>query len=142
MCQRFVEESLLQERIFFPVQEHGSGIYLNFDIEGAGQGQHRVSENEIFSTPKTLHISVLHVDFKQNNIQITLTTLDFDFEKVVIHLNLVNLLNKISKNANFGHRLKQTEQSNIKINVNTSKIHQKNDFLKSQKIAEPQNRAI
>ena len=104
---------------------------------GAGHGQHRVSEIEIFFTPKMLHICVLHVDFKQNNIQITLTPLNFDFGKVVIHLNSVNLLNKISKNASFGHCLKLPEQSNMKNNVNASKIHQKNDFLKSQKIAEP-----
>ena len=80
--------------------------------------------------------SVLHAEFKKNNPQTTLTPLNFDFGKVRIYLNLIILLNKISKNANFGHCLKLPEQSNMKNNVNASKIHQKNDFLKSQKIAQ------
>ena len=41
---------------------------FDFLNSGGGHGQHRVSEIEIFFTPKMLHICVLHVDFKQNNI--------------------------------------------------------------------------
>ena len=59
-------------------------------------GQHRVSEIEIFFTPKMLHISVLYADFKQNNSQTTLTLIYFDFRKGGIHPNLVILLNKLA----------------------------------------------
>ena len=58
-------------------------------------GQHRVSEIEFFFTLKTLLISVLYADFKQNNHQTSLTPLNFDFEKVGIYLNLGVLLNKL-----------------------------------------------
>ena len=76
------------------------------------------------------------------NVLITLTPLNFEFGKVVIHLYLVNLLNKMLKNSSFDPRGGPGHWSDMKNNVNLSKIQQKNDFLKSRKIAEPQNGAI
>ena len=76
------------------------------------------------------------------NVKITLTPLNFEFRKVVINLYLVNLLNKMSKNSSFDPRGELGHRSDMKNNVNPSKIQQKNDFLKLQKIALLQNSAI
>ena len=101
-----------------------------------GHGQHRVSEINFCFTPKRLHISVLQLEFKQNNDQITLTPLNFDLGKVRICLNLMFLLNKIRKNVDFGHCPDLPVCLNMKNNENASKLHQKNDFSKSPEIAQ------
>ena len=43
-------------------------LFIRNILYNQGHGQHRVSEIEIFFTPKMLHICVLNLDFKQNNV--------------------------------------------------------------------------
>ena len=51
-------------------------------------------------------MDVLHVEFKQNNPQTTLTPLNFDLEKVGIYQNLVVLLQKMLYFRIFRHEPK------------------------------------
>ena len=76
------------------------------------------------------------MEFKQNNPQTTLTSLNFNVKKVGFYLNSTILLNKIPQKANFGHCPLLPPRQNMKNNGNALEIHQKNDFLKSHKIAQ------